>query len=154
MQYICLSICILLNTDNGETKEIKSDILTKTYKFTTSNLDYADVVALITRGPLSKGKKRNMYYTTSGDKMDLYQLVVKSLAENPPLMGLTIDDIKNRVNKIVGENENKPDRQKIKNTVTQIQKLINDKEDIYKVLEWKDEMIYIIDPLFLFYLRK
>ena len=153
MQYICLSICILLNTDNGEITEISADILNKAYKFTTSNLDYADVVTLISRGPLSKGKKRNMYYTTSGEEMDLYQLVVKSLAENPPLMGLTIDDIKDRVNKIVGDNENKPDRQKIKNTVTQIQKLINDKEDIYKVLEWKDEMIYIIDPLFLFYLR-
>ena len=94
-----------------------------------------------------------MYKTKSGDEMDLYELVVKSLAENPPLMGLTIDDIRDRVNNIIGDNENKPDRQKIKNTVTQIQKLITDRDDIYKVLEWKDEMIYIIDPLFLFYLR-
>lgn len=153
MQYICLSICTLLNTDDGETKEITSDILNKAYKFTTSNLDYADVVTLISRGPLSKGKKRSMYKTKFGDEMDLYQLVVKSLAENPPLMGLTIDDIRDRVNNIIGDNENKPDRQKIKNTVTQIQKLITDRDDIYKVLEWKDEMIYIIDPLFLFYLR-
>ncbi|SFC38998.1 AAA family ATPase [Clostridium uliginosum] len=153
MQYICLSICTLLDTDNGETKEITSDILEKAYKFTTSNLDYRDVLTLISRGPLSKGKKRSKFTTKSGEEMDLYQLVVESLAENPPLMGLTIDDIKDRVNKLITDTNNNPDRQKVKNTVTQIQKLINDKDDIYKVLEWKDEMIYIIDPLFLFYLR-
>jgi hypothetical protein len=153
MQYICLSICILLNIDSGDTKEITSSILEQAYKFTTSNLDYADVVSLISRGPLSKGKKRSMYTTNSGKKMDLYQLVVESLSENPPLMGLTIDDIKERVTNLIGNNESKPDRQKIKNTVTQMQKLITDRDDIYKVLEWKDEMIYIIDPLFLFYLR-
>lgn len=153
MQYICLSICILLNIDNEDIKEITPSILEKAYKFTTSNLDYADVVNLISRGPLSKGKKRSMYTTKSGEEMDLYQLVVESLSENPPLMGLTIDDIKERVNNLIGNNESKPDRQKIKNTVTQMQKLITDRDDIYKVLEWKDEMIYIIDPLFLFYLR-
>ena len=153
MQYICLSICILLKVDNGKTKEITSNILEKAYKFTTYNLDYADVVNLISNGPLSKGKKRNKYTTKTGQQMDLYQLVVESLSENPPLMGLTIDDIRERVNSLIENNEGMPERQKIKNTVTQIQKLINDKEDIYKVLEWKDEMIYIIDPLFLFYLR-
>lgn len=153
MQYICLSICILLNTDNGVSKEVTSDILEKAYKFTTSNLDYADVVSLISRGPLSKGKKRNLYTTKAGKEMDLYQLVVESLAENPPLMGLTIDTIKERVTALLKDGESYPDRQKVKNTVLQIEKLISDRDDIYKVIEWKDEMIYIIDPLFLFYLR-
>lgn len=153
MQYICLSICILLNTDSGVSKEVTSEILEKAYKFTTSNLDYTDVVNLISRGPLSKGKKRNLYTTKSGKEMDLYQLVVESLAENPPLMGLTIDTIKERVTALLKDGEAYPDRQKVKNTVLQVEKLISDRDDIYKVIEWKDEMIYIIDPLFLFYLR-
>ncbi|MBZ9637484.1 ATP-binding protein [Clostridium sp. FP1] len=153
MQYICLSICIALNVDNGETEEITSDILEKAYKFTTSNLDYADVIKLISKGPLSKGKERTMYATKLGEKMDLYKLVVESLSKNPPLMGLTIDDIKERVEDLIENDTLKPDRQKIKNTVTQMQKIITDKDDIFKVLEWKDDMIYITDPLFLFYLR-
>ncbi|MBX4265705.1 hypothetical protein [Clostridium estertheticum] len=81
------------------------------------------------------------------------ELVVESLSKNPPLMGLTIDDIKERVSDLIQNDMMKPDRQKIKNTVTQMQKIITDKDDIFKVLEWKDDMIYITDPLFLFYLR-
>jgi hypothetical protein len=155
MQYICLSICTLLEIDNSEIKvtEITSDILTKAFKFTTLNIDYADVVSLISKGPLSKGKKRSKFNTKFNVEMDLYQLVVESLAQNPPSMGLTIDDIRDRVNALINDNDPKPDRQKVKDTVIRMQKLIDEREDIYKVLEWKDEKIYIIDPLFLFYLR-
>lgn len=155
MQYICLSICTLLEIDNSEIKvtEITSDILTKAFKFTTLNIDYADVVSLISKGPLSKGKKRSKFNTKFNIEMDLYQLVVESLAQNPPSMGLTIDDIRDRVNALINDNDPKPDRQKVKDTVIRMQKLIDEREDIYKVLEWKDEKIYIIDPLFLFYLR-
>lgn len=84
-----------------------------------------------------------MYSTKSGEQMDLYKLVVESLSKNPPLMGFTIDDIKERVSDLIQNDMMKPDRQKIKNTVTQMQKIITD----------KDDMIYITDPLFLFYLR-
>lgn len=153
MQYICLSICMLLDIDGNKVKDIKEDILEEAYRYTTSNLNYDDVISLISRGPLIKGRKRNSYETKLGKKMDLYQLVVESLAKNPPLMGLTIDDIKERVVELIADSEIKPDRQKIKNTIVQIEKLVNDRDDIFKVIEWKDDIIYIIDPLFLFYLR-
>jgi hypothetical protein len=151
-QYICLSICMLLKIDSCEVTEVKEDILERAYKYTTSNFGYLDVVNLLSRGPLSKGKKRNTYDTKSGCKMDLYQLVVESLAENPPLMGLTIDEIKDRVNNLIND-KNKPDRQKIKNTITQMEKIIVDKDNLYKVFECKDDMVYITEPLFLFFLR-
>jgi len=54
--------------------------------------------------------------------MDLYKLVVESLSKNPPLIGLTIDAIKERVAALIENASMKPDRQKIKNTVTQMQK--------------------------------
>ena len=43
--------------------EITSDILKKAFKFTTLNIDYADVVSLMSKGPLSKGKKRSKFNT-------------------------------------------------------------------------------------------
>ena len=31
--------------------------------------------------------------------------------------------------------------------------LSKEKEEIYKAIEWKDGKVYVLDPLFLFYLR-
>ncbi|MGL5694654.1 MAG: hypothetical protein ACRCXA_11295 [Peptostreptococcaceae bacterium] len=151
-QYICLSICRLAKVDKEIVEEINSDILEKAYKFTTANFGYSDVVNILSKGPLSKGKKRNIYKTKNGENMDLYQLIVESLADDPPLIGLTIDDIKNRVNKLIADS-NKPDRQKIKSTVAKMEQIIMEKDNFYKVFECKEDMVYITEPLFLFFLR-
>lgn len=151
-QYICLSICRLAKVDKQVVDEIKGDILEKAYKFTTANFGYSDVVNVLSKGPLSKGKKRNIYKTKNGENMDLYQLIVESLADDPPLIGLTIDDIKNRVNKLISDG-NKPDRQKIKSTIAKMEQIIMEKDNFYKVFECKEDMVYITEPLFLFFLR-
>ncbi|MGL5751147.1 MAG: hypothetical protein ACRCXT_11505 [Paraclostridium sp.] len=151
-QYICLSICRLAKVDKQAVEEINSDILEKAYKFTTANFGYSDVVNVLSKGPLSKGKKRNIYKTKNGESMDLYQLIVESLADDPPLIGLTIDDIKNRVNNLIIDS-NKPDRQKIKSTVAKMEQIIMEKDNFYKVFECKEDMVYITEPLFLFFLR-
>lgn len=53
MQYICLSICTLL--EDEEKQEINDDILQKAYRFTTVNFNYADVVSVISKGPNPRG---------------------------------------------------------------------------------------------------
>lgn len=151
-QYICLSICRLAKVDKQVVEEINSDILEEAYKFTTTNFGYSDVVNVLSKGPLSKGKKRNIYKTKNGESMDLYQLIVESLAEDPPLIGLTIDDIKNRVGNLIIDG-NKPDRQKIKSTIAKMEQIIMEKDNFYRVFESKEDMVYITEPLFLFFLR-
>ena len=68
-------------------------------------------------------------------------------------MGLSLDDIKNRIDKLINDDIRKPDKQQIKDSLKKLQKIIDTKENIYKVFEWKDNRLYILDPLFLFYLR-
>ncbi len=153
MQYICLSICTLLDIDNSEVKEIPNDILKQAYKFTTANLEYADVVKIIKEGPNPRGNQRKIYKTLDGKTLDIYGLIVESVSGNPPMMGMKIDDIKLRIDKIIIDNEKKPDKQQIRDSLNKLQAILNEKENIYKVFEWKDGMLYILDPLFLFYLR-
>lgn len=153
MQYICLSICTLLDIDNSKVNEIPEDILEEAYRFTTVNFEYADVVKVLKDGPNTRGNKRKIYKTKLGKELDIYGLIVESLAYNPPVMGMAIDDIKSRIDEIILECDRKPDRQQIRESLNKLQGIINDKENIYKVIEWKDSMVYILDPLFLFYLR-
>lgn len=153
MQYICLSICTLLDVDNSRISEVPEKTLETAYKFTTANFEYSDVVKVLKVGPNPRGNKRKIYRTISDKEMDIYGLIIESISSNPPLMGMTLDDIKCRIDKLILDDKRKPDKQQIRDSLNKLQGIIDEKETIYKVFEWKDSMLYILDPLFLFYLR-
>lgn len=153
MQYICLSICTLLDTDNSKITQVPENILEKAYRFTTANFEYSDVVKTLMSGPNTRGNKRKIYKTESGKELDIYGLIVEAVSIDPPSMGLDIDEMKYRIDKLIINDGKKPDKQQIRDSLNKLQPIIDEKENIYKVFEWKDGMLYILDPLFLFYLR-
>ena len=151
MQYICLSICTLL--EDAEEQEINDDILQKAYRFTTVNFNYADVVSVMSKGPNPRGQKRKHYQTIDGKELDLYGLIVESLAKNPPMMEIDFDTFYNRIIRLIKTADTKLDKQTVKNHLNNLQGILEGKEEIYRAIEWKDGTIYVLDPLFLFYLR-
>lgn len=151
MQYICLSICTLLE-DKGE-EAVREDLLEEAYRFTTVNFNYADVVSVMAKGPNPRGKQRKLFRTSEGKELDLYGLIVESLAKNPPLMELDFDIIYNRIIKLLSAETSKPDKQSVKSHLNNLQTILEEKEEIYRAIEWKEGSIYVLDPLFLFYLR-
>jgi DNA helicase TIP49, TBP-interacting protein len=153
MQYICLSICTLLDTDSSQIAQVPENVLEKAYRFTTANFEYSDVVKTLMSGPNTRGNKRKIYKTESGKELDIYGLIVEAVSIDPPLMGLDIDEMKYRIDKLIINEDKKPDKQQIRDSLNKLQSIIDEKENIYKVFEWKDGMLYILDPLFLFYLR-
>ena len=153
MQYICLNICTILEMPETEKKVIGSEILEKAYRLTTINFGYGDVVALMRKGPSTRGKFRNKFLARDGIEYDIYELIVKSIAENPPIMELKFEDIRDRIYCLLADDQEKPKPQTIKDSLVKLQELLNDREDIFKVLDWKEGILYILDPLFLFYLR-
>ena len=151
MQYICLSICTLL--EDAEEQEINDDILQKAYRFTTVNFNYADVVSVMSKGPNPRGQQRKHYQTIDGKELDLYGLIVESLAKNPPMMEIDFDTFYNRIIRLIKTADTKLDKQTVKNHLNNLQGILEGKEEIYRASEWKDGTIYVLDPLFLFYLR-
>lgn len=151
MQYICLSICTLL--EDAEEQEINDDILQKAYRFTTVNFNYADVVSVMSKGPNPRGQQRKHYQTIDGKELDLYGLIVESLAKNPPMMEIDFDTFYNRIIRLIKTADTKLDKQTVKNHLNNLQGILEGKEEIYRAIEWKDGTIYVFDPLFLFYLR-
>ena len=149
MQYIC----ILLEISKAEKNIVKQEILEQAYRFTTVNFEYGDVVAFMRKGPSTRGKSRNRFLTRDGSECDIYELIVKSIAENPPIMRLEFEDVKNRIYSLIPDEHERPKPQMIKDSLGKLQELLNGREDIFKVLDWKEEVLYILDPLFLFYLR-
>lgn len=153
MQYICLNICTILEMEEAEKDKVKSNLLERAYRYTTANFEYGDVVTLMKKGPSTRGKNRNQFLAKDGKEYDIYELLVKSIAENPPLMKLDFEIIRNRINDLIADNTKKPTQQTIKESLVKLQELLNEREDIFKVMDWKEGTLYIVDPLFLFYLR-
>ncbi|WP_024737727.1 hypothetical protein [Enterocloster asparagiformis] len=151
MQYICLSICILLEDKNEDT--VKADMLENAYRFTTVNFNYSDVVNVMSKGPNPRGKKRKLFKTLTGKELDLYGLIVESIAKNPPVMEMDFEILYDRIINLIPVDAVKPDKQSVKNHLNNLQTILKEKEEIYRAIEWKDGTVYILDPLFLFYLR-
>ena len=61
--------------------------------------------------------------------------------------------MKERIYRLVADDSKKPAPQAIKESLVKLQELLDGREDIFKVLDWKEGSLYILDPLFLFYLR-
>ena len=151
MQYICLSICTLLEDEKKQ--EVNDEILEKAYRFTTINFNYADVVSVLIKGPNPRGQQRKLYRTVDGKELDLYGIIVESLAKNPPMTELDFESFYNRIFNVIEENDRlKLEKQTVRNHLNHLQELLEGKE-IYRAIEWKDGKVYVLDPLFLFYLR-
>ena len=152
MQYICLSICTLLEDEKKQ--EVNDEILEKAYRFTTINFNYADVVNVLIKGPNPRGQQRKLYRTVDGKELDLYGIIVESLAKNPPMTELDFESFYNRIFNVIEENDRlKLEKQTVRNHLNHLQELLEGKEEIYRAIEWKDGKVYVLDPLFLFYLR-
>lgn len=152
MQYICLSICTLLEDEKKQ--EVNDEILETAYRFTTINFNYADVVSVLIKGPNPRGQQRKLYRTVDGKELDLYGIIVESLAKNPPMTELDFESFYNRIFNVIEENDRlKLEKQTVRNHLNHLQELLEGKEEIYRAIEWKDGKVYVLDPLFLFYLR-
>lgn len=153
MQYICLNICTILEMDSKGCNVIKQEILETAYRYTTANFEYGEVISLMKKGPNTRGKSRNKFRTKEGYEYDMYELIVKSIAENPPIMQLEFEEVKGRIYNLLDDGCEKPKPQAIRDGLAKLQELLGGREDIFRVLEWKEGVLYILDPLFLFYLR-
>ncbi|HBZ80812.1 MULTISPECIES: ATP-binding protein [Brevibacillus] len=153
MQSICLNLSLLLDIDNKDNPKLDSSMLKKAYEMTSLNLlSYREVARKLKNGPNPRGQKRKTYTINSGNQVDIYELLLKALSVDPPKVSLFIDEMKRRMDALVSDTD-KPDRLKIKTTIGQVQSIMQTSEPMYQVFEYKDDEVYILEPLFLFYLR-
>lgn len=152
MQLICLNICILENSDETEVTYVKEEIMERAFKFSTLNFNYYQIASSIRQGKNSRGKSRKTFQTKRYGEIDLYELIVEAIAIDPPKTNLTFDDLMNRINKIVSKSE-KPATKSVKEYLKNIQEVLESKDRSYEVIEWKEDVLYILEPLFLFFLR-
>ncbi len=147
MQSVCLNIGLLPE----RTEEITEATIEESCRFTCMNLPYKDVVRVLKTGPSTRGQQRLKYTLKDGSQQDIYGLILKILADNPPLIELRMEELMERIKK--NTNDNMIKQKKVKDSLKNWQKMLEQQGSLYQVLEWKDDVIYILDNMFLFYIR-
>ena len=108
MQLLCLNLCVLIKADSGNAVDVSEEIIKKAYKFSTLNLDFKNVTAVISNGKTKRGRERKKYCTSKGE-LDLYSLILEAIAQDPPIEEIGFDDLLTRINKtIVGDDKVTP----------------------------------------------
>lgn len=153
MQLICLNICILKGVDTSDITEIQQDILKQAFQFSTLNCNYEQPTKVIRQGKNSRGMERRKYKTLNHGELDLYGLILESIAIDPPISKIDSSELSSRINSLLVEGEDKPTSKSQKDYLANLQEVLNSQERSCQVIEWKDNVLYILDPMFLFYLR-
>lgn len=154
MQYICLNICVCMENQVSLADTVDEDILPEVYSMTTANFDYSPVLKAMKSGPSTRGTRRKKFTGKDGNLYDLYELIVQAMAKAPPKTVMEAVDIKTRIYDLIEKDSEKPAIASIHSSIKRISEVLADKKDeIFHVIDWKDNTIYILDLLFLFYLR-
>lgn len=152
MQLICLNICTLEGVDEKKVKSIVDGTIEKAFRFSTLNLDYEKVSNIIRQGKNPRGKSRKCYETADYGDVDLYGLILEAIAIDPPIVSVGFEDLMRRILSLIS-GEEKPTTKSLKDYLQNLQEVLTDKGRSYEVIEWKDNVLYILESLFLFYLR-
>lgn len=155
IQDICLNLARELAVDENDTVHLieHEQVLFEAFKKTTLNMAYKDVVKTLQAGPPTRGQTRRKYQLIDGMQADIYGAIFEAIAKDPPIISMTVEDLKTRVNSLLASAQQKIERRKLSDALRHIQLIIESSGQLFQVLEWKDNQIYILDPYFLFFLR-
>lgn len=156
MQYLCLNACFELGV--REKTDTKIELMHDAERHenicrrTVQSTDYGSVVELMKEGPKTRGSDRNVYVTRFGWNGDVYRLLVKALAVDPPKLTFRYNSLSERILGMcatVG-----PSGSSITSACSHSAKIVNDAAGT-RIVEWDGEhdVFDIRDPYFLFYLR-
>jgi hypothetical protein len=154
MQAICLNACF-------EKKVIES--LPKLHRFelnfvdvqciferTSTLTNFSSMIEQLHKGPRQRGVERKEYRFGDGTKGDVYRCVLLAMKADPPRLSFKYDDMLRRVEAVCkGDQPSGSSVNQALEQMTTIAKLVQEAP----VLEWGEDVLDIIEPYFLFFLR-
>src|SRR5207247_1890713 len=104
MQLLCLNTCFVLGarTRLGSLKSIHvtEDQSRAILEQTSANTDFRSLVDVLDAGPKTRGTERKLYDFGDGTKGDVYRVVLKAAASDPPQLAFSYEELTKRTAKI------------------------------------------------------
>ena len=154
MQPISLNFCFErgINETQGAHQriEIDSGVLRQIFERTSATTDYSTMLNALHAGPKQRGTERKQFSFTDGTRGDVYRCVLLAMRADPPSLSFPYEDILRRV-KEVCTNES-PVGSSVAESLAQMAKLAMTVQNA-PVIEWDEDVLDIVEPYFLFFLR-
>jgi hypothetical protein len=155
MQQICLQVCFYLHIDETQDPAkpliVGEDDFRRVFEQASTTTDFASLLESLHTGPKQHGTRRVIYDLKDGTKGDVYRCILLALSQDPPHLSFTYDDIYTRVKQ--GCVKESPAGSSVAQALDQISDLASNSEK-GSIIEWRDDVLDIVDPYFLYYLRR
>lgn len=152
MQQNCLNLAY--NISDAGKHSASKELVLRSFKDTVSDYtNYDDILEQVLRGP-AQGRSRRKHYSLSDKKntADIYMLLLQAISEDPPVLSFELADIQSRLRKLLSPAESIPRPLSIANAASHMESIMK-KASKLDTVEWKRQLLYILDPFLLFYLR-
>lgn len=156
MQALCLNTCyelgVRVRPDEPFNANIDLDLIARVCTRTAQTTDYTTVVTLIKEGPKTRGTERTPYLLNSGEIFDVYPLLIKAIAQNPPELTIRYSNLQQRINQLCA-NQN-PSGSSVTGACGHVCAIANASAG-RTILEWdaQHDVLDILDPYLLFFIR-
>ncbi|MCB1681226.1 MAG: ATP-binding protein [Alphaproteobacteria bacterium] len=158
MQNLCLMFCREVEVRSAQPNRMSFVFDEKNFdgacKRTVVSADYSSVVSKVLDGPKTRGSDRKLYKTRFGWEGDVYKLLLKAFASNPPTLNFRYQELTDRVASIVEKDATAPSGSSVTGACQHAASIANSSAG-NSIVEWDsdNDVFDIRDPYFLFYLR-
>lgn len=155
MQRFCLRVCLdyevhstlekkkQISPSDAKKREIYASVA-KNYGFPTFKI--------LSEGPQSRTDRLPRRLRGSQESVDIYHAILRCIAWTGPKDKLPYDEIREALRNILVDSA-MPQKQQITNSLGYMSREARKKISGDPPMEWKDEVLYLTDPSFMFYLR-
>jgi hypothetical protein len=135
---------------SNERTEIASGLLAQIFERTSVTTDYSTMLNALHAGPKQRGTERKQFDFTDGTRGDVYRCVLLAMRADPSRLSFAYEDILGRVKGVcTGES---PIGSSVAESLTQMARLAKTIQPA-PVIEWDENVLDIVEPYFLFFLR-
>lgn len=156
MQSLCLNTCYESNLREKPSQftpiQGSSFVLADVCSRTALMADYSSTVDKMKDGPKTRGMDRKSYVLRDQTASDVYPIILKAIAANPPELTIRYPNLVSRIAALCSANP--PSGSSITGACAHMSQIANDAENKY-IIEWDsaNDVLDIRDPYLLFYLR-
>jgi hypothetical protein len=154
MQAICLNLCFELGIREkrpaDERVSVEVTTIARAFERTSTQSDFSSLTAVLQAGPRLRGTERKEFVFTDGSRGDVYRCLLLAMKADPPRLSFPYSEMLTRTGAVcLGDS---PIGSSVQTSLRLMERLAKAVQEA-PVIEWDEDVLDIVEPYFLFFLR-